>query len=412
MSVALSRDEVSSVPDVPAAAEAPPRKSRKRVVLASLLAVGIVASGGGALAHRGLEATDDAQVDAEVVALAPRTSGFVVKVSFEDNERVEAGRLLAELDPEPAKAKLAQAEANLEAARATAVAAETDARLAVTNAKATNRAASASLSAASAGATASREQIAEARARVSAAETSLAQSKMDLDRVSRLAQSGALSQAQLDQANTAHSTAEANVAQARAHLASLESSAAQAASRIGEASARVDQTKDVDAFVALAEARARNANAKVAELEAARDLAALELSYTKIVAPQAGVVSKKNISVGQTLSVGTPIAQLVPSEKGVWVTANFKETQIAGMRRGQPVELHVDALPGQKLHGSVESFSAATGSRFALLPPDNATGNFTKVVQRVPVRIKLEGIPDGVALRPGMSVELTVDTRK
>lgn len=409
MTAALSRDEASNVPE---SAEAAPRKSRKRTIAVGVLALAAAGAGGWMLAHRGLESTDDAQIDAEVVALAARTSGVVVKVSFEDNERVEAGRVLAELDPEPAKAKLAQAEANLEAARAAAVAAETDARLATTNAKASSRAATASLSAASAGASASREQIAEARARVSAAETSLAQAKTDLDRVTRLSQSGALSQAQLDQATTAHATAEANVAQARASLAALESNAAQAASRIGEASARVDQTKDVDTFVALAEARARGAKAKVAELEAVRDLAALELSYSKIVAPQAGVVSKKNIAVGQTLSGGAPIAQLVPSAKGVWVTANFKETQIGHMRPGQPVEIHVDALPGQELHGSVESFSAATGSRFALLPPDNATGNFTKVVQRVPVRIKLDGLSEGFPLRPGMSVELTVDTRK
>ncbi len=409
MTAALSRNEAA---DVPAANEAPPRTSRKRLIGALVVGLASAGAGGWILAHRGLESTDDAQIDAELVALAARTGGVVVKVSFEDNERVEEGRVLAEIDPEPAKAKLAQAEANLEGARAAAAAAETDARLAVTNAKASNRAASASLSAASAGATASREQIAVARARVTAAETALTQAKTDLDRVTRLAQSGALSQAQLDQATTAHATAEANLAQAKASLASLESSAAQAASHIGEASAKVEQTKDVDAFVALAEARARSAQAKVAELTAVRDLAALELSYTKIIAPQAGVVSKKTIAVGQTLSTGAPIAQLVPSAKGVWVTANFKETQIANMHVGQPVEIDVDAVPGRSLHGTVESFSAATGSRFALLPPDNATGNFTKVVQRVPVRIKLEGVPEGVTLRPGMSVELTVNTNK
>ncbi|MBX3261306.1 MAG: HlyD family secretion protein [Labilithrix sp.] len=409
MTAAASRDEA---PNVAERAEAATGRSRKRAIAVVVLALGAAGAGGWMLAHRGLESTDDAQIDAEVVALAARAGGVVVEVGFEDNERVEAGRVLAELDPEPAKAKLAQAEANLEAARAAAAAAETDASLAATNAKASSRAATASLSAASAGASASREQIAEARARVSAAETSLAQAKLDLDRVTRLSRSGALSQAQLDQATTAHSTAEASVAQTRASLAALESNAAQAASRIGEASARVDQTKDVDAFVALAEARARGARAKVAELEAARDLAALELSYTKIVAPQAGVVSKKNVAVGQTLSAGAPIAQLVPSAKGVWVTANFKETQLGKMRPGQPAEIHVDALPGRALHGSVESISAATGSRFALLPPDNATGNFTKVVQRVPVRVKLDGHAEGVELRPGMSVELTVDTRK
>jgi membrane fusion protein (multidrug efflux system) len=407
----VSKDEVAKVEGAPVAA-APAKPSRKRVVMLGVLGTVVAGAAAWMLAHRGLESTDDAQVDAEVVALAARSAGVVVKVSFADNEHVEAGRVLAELDPEPAKAKLAQAEANLEVARAAAVAADTDARLATTGAKASNRAATASLSAASAGATASRDQIAEARARVRVAETALAQSKTDLDRVQRLTQSGALSQAQLDQAKTANETANANLAQAHASLSVLESSAAQAQSRVGEASAKVDQTSDVDSFVALAEARARGAHAKVAELEAARDLAAFDLSYTKIVAPQTGTVSKRNVSVGQMLGAGTPIAQLVPSAKGLWVTANFKETQVGKMRVGQPVEIHVDALPGQTLHGSVESFSAATGSRFALLPPDNATGNFTKVVQRLPVRIKLEGLSDSIVLRPGMSVELTVDTRK
>ncbi|MET0594201.1 MAG: HlyD family secretion protein [Polyangiaceae bacterium] len=392
--------------------EAPPKTSKKRFVLIGAMAAIAAGIGGYSFAHRGLESTDDAQIDAEIVALAPRTAGVVTRVSFEDNERVEAGRVLAELDSAPAKARLAQAEANLEAARATAAAAETDARLATTNAKASNRAASASLSAASAGATASRDQIAEAKARVRVAETTLAQAKTEFDRVRRLFAEGALSQAELDRTTTTHETATAQLAQAEANLSVLGSSAAQAMSRVGEASAKVDQTRDVDSFVALADARLRNARAKVAELEAARDLALLDLSYTKIVAPQAGVVSKKNISVGQTLSAGAPVAQLLPSAKGMWVTANFKELQVGKMLTGQPVEIHVDAFSGVTLRGSVESFAGATGSRFALLPPDNATGNFTKVVQRVPVRIKLDDVPEAVALRPGMSVELTVDTRR
>ena len=409
MTAALGDQTTASTPPV---AEAPPSSSRKRVIVLAVLAA--LGAGGAAwvVTHRGLESTDDAQVDAEVVGLCSRASGFVVKVSFEDNEHVEAGRVLAELDPEPAKAKLAQAEASLEGARAALRAAEMDARLSATNAKASNRAASASLSAASAGANASREQIAEARARLTAAESALAQAKTDFERAQKLSQSGALSPSQLDQSKTTLETAEASVAQARAHLSMLESNAAQALSRVGEASARVDQTRDVDSVVTLAEARAESARARLAELEAVRDLAALELSYTKIVAPQAGVASKKNVAVGQMVSAGVPIAQLVSTSKGFWVTANFKETQISKMRAGQPVEIHVDSLPGTELRGAVESFSGATGSRFALLPPDNASGNFTKVVQRVPVRIRFEGLPEAVALRPGLSVELTVDTRK
>ena len=399
----------SATATAPAQAQAAaPAKSKKGPIALGILALGGLAVGAYFYLHRGLESTDDAFIDAEVVGLSSRTNGVVTKVLFEDNTKVEAGAVLVELDPEPAKARLAQAEANLEGAKAALLAAEADAKLSGTNAKAANRAAVASLSATASGATASRDQINEARARLAAAESAASQAKLDYERIGRLAKEGAVSQAQLDNARTQNDTATAQLAQARASLTVLESSAAQAGARIGEASAKVEQTKDVDSVVAMAEARAQGARAKVAELTAARDLAALDLSYTKVIAPQAGYVSKKNVAVGQTLAAGAPIAQMVPA-KAVWVTANFKETQIGKMKVNQSAQIEVDAFGGQHLHGTVESFSGATGSKFALLPPDNATGNFTKVVQRVPVRIKIDNPPEG--LRPGMSVELTVDTR-
>lgn len=397
----------TAVPVTPATV-APAARSKKGPVALGILALGGLAVGAWYFVHRGFESTDDASIDAEVVGLSSRTSGVVTKVLFEDNTKVEAGAVLVELDAEPAKARLAQAEANLEGAKAALLAAETDARLAGTNAKAANRAAVASLSATASGATASRDQINEARARLAAVESAVAQAKLDYERIGRLAKEGAVSQAQLDNARTQNDTASAQLAQAKASLTVLEANAAQAGARIGEASAKVEQTKDVDAVQVMADARVQGARAKVAELTASRDLAALDLSYTKVTAPSAGYVSKKNVAVGQTLGPGAPIAQMVPA-KAVWVTANFKETQIGKMKAGQSAAIEVDAFGGQHLRGSVESFSGATGSKFALLPPDNATGNFTKVVQRVPVRIKIENPPEG--LRPGMSVEISVDTR-
>jgi membrane fusion protein (multidrug efflux system) len=220
-----------------------------------------------------------------------------------------------------------------------------------------------------------------------------------------------MAQAQLDQAQTAYDAASAALDSAKARLASQKANTSQAQSRIQEANARVTQTSNVDAIVDQARSRARMARAQVMVSQAARDLAALDLSYTQITAPQDGVVSKKTIAVGQMVQPGQGIAQLVPT-RDLWITGNFKETQLQKMHTGQPAHLTVDAFEGMTLHGEVESFSAATGARFSLLPPDNATGNYTKVVQRVPVRIKLKDVPASVALRPGMSVDLVVDTNK
>jgi membrane fusion protein (multidrug efflux system) len=209
----------------------------------------------------------------------------------------------------------------------------------------------------------------------------------------------------------ARDVADAALNQTKARLASLRAMTSAASSRVQEASARAAQAGDVDSLLNQTKARVRTAKAQVAIAQASRDLAALELSYTKIVAPQDGIVSKKSVGVGQMLSVGQGVVQLVPTRE-LWVTGNFKETQLTRMHVGQPAEIEIDAFPGTKLLGEVESFSAATGARFSLLPPDNASGNYTKVVQRVPVRVRLRDLPEGLPLRPGLSVELTVNTRK
>jgi membrane fusion protein (multidrug efflux system) len=212
-----------------------------------------------------------------------------------------------------------------------------------------------------------------------------------------------------EQGQTALSVARSNADAAQARVEALRSTVAGASGRAAEASARARQVADVASFVAQARARAEAAHAQVATAQAARDLAALDLSYTKIVAPHDGTVSKKTIAEGQAVSAGQPVVQLVTP--GVWITANFKETQIERMRPGEPVVVEVDAFPSHDVHGEIESLSGATGSRFTLLPPDNASGNYTKVVQRVPVRIRVTDVPDGVDLRPGLSVSASVRTR-
>jgi len=385
--------------------------SKAPVVMGTLALLAAAAGGYWYVTHRGLESTDDAQVDADVVSVPSRASGVVAKVLFTENQSVKAGEPLAEIDDEPAKARLAQADANLAAAQASAEAADADARVAETNAKGNKSAAEASLQGAESSAVASTQQIAEGEAQVTTASTNLARTKLDLDRATQLLASGALAQAQFDQAKSAYDTAASQVTSARARLASLKASTGQAVSKIQEANARLQQSSNVDALIEQARSRARTAHAQVGVSKAVRDLAALDLSYTRIVAPQDGLVSKKTIEVGQMVNPGQGIVQLVPT-RDLWITGNFKETQINKMRVGQPAEVEIDAFPGVTLHGEVESLSAATGARFTLLPPDNASGNYTKVVQRVPVRIHVKEIPSGITLRPGMSVDVSVDTNK
>jgi membrane fusion protein (multidrug efflux system) len=226
--------------------------------------------------------------------------------------------------------------------------------------------------------------------------------------VEQLYRSGAASDAQRDQLQSARDVATTELARAEATLSSVTLSRDLARSKVAEAVAKLSQSDQVDALTRQALARAEQAHAAVATATAAKTLAELDLSYTKIYAPADGVVSKKNVSAGQTVATGQSVVQLVPNAR--WVTANFKETQLDRIRIGQPVAVLVDAYPGQKLEGRIESFSGATGARFALLPPDNATGNFTKVVQRVGVRVKVVNPPRDLALLPGMSAVVDVDT--
>ena len=358
---------------------------------------------------RGHESTDDAQIDAEIVAVPARAPGIVQKIAFVENQPVKAGDLLAELDDAVPRSRLAQAEAALQAAQASAAAADADARVAAANAIGNKAAADATVVTASTGAVSASEQIREAEASLRAAEASRAQAQLDHDRTAALAAGGAVSRATLDQADTALALATSSADAARARLASLTSASRQASSRVREAEARATQSDHVAVLVAQANARALAAHAQVETARAARDLAALDLSYARIYAPHDGVVSRKSITAGQNVGAGQTVVQLVTP--GVWVTANFKETQLANMRAGQPVQLSVDAFPGVEVRGEVESISGGTGSKFTLLPPANASGNFTKVVQRVPVRIKVTGVPAGVVLRPGMSVDVRVSTR-
>jgi len=405
LTVAVSEDEAILEPPKP-------RPKSKRTLGLLVLAVAATIAGGGVfwVLRHGREATDDAQIDADVVLVPARVDGVVKKVLFVENQRVAAGDVLAEIDDATLAAKLAQAEASLARASAQAEAAEATAALAERNAVGNKSAARASLSGAAVGEKTEASQLLEGRAQLASAEAQLGQAKTDVERDRTLLASSSVTKAELDHAETQFQIATSNVDLAKARIATLQTSVVAARSRVEEATARAAQNDDVPTLVRQARAQADAAKADVKAASAMRDLAALDLSYAKIVAPQAGAISKRSINVGQQLSAGQAVGQLVTDAR--WVTANYKETQVAAIREGQPATIHVDAFSGEDLRGTVESISSGTGSRFTLLPPDNASGNFTKIVQRVSVRIKLTGVPNNLALRTGMNVDATVDTRE
>jgi membrane fusion protein (multidrug efflux system) len=332
---------------VPAAPPAPPSKKRRVLLVGAAVAVlGVAGVGVHAWLTRGEVSTDDAQVEADVVALAPRVAGPVAEVMVADNAHVTAGQPLFRIDDADYRAKVRQAEAELATARA---------------------------------------QVGTAIAQASAAQASLTKSQAeaeraqaDLRRAEALRQGDVIAAQQFDatrsQSQTAQAGTGANRAQYAAALASTE----------------------------LAKAKVQSAQAQL-------DLARLQLSYTIVHAPTAGTISRLGARVGQILQAGQNVGQLVPDQ--TYLVANFKETQTGALRVGQAVDVTIDAYPDHSIRGKVESLSAGTGARFALLPPDNASGNFVKVVERVPVRISFVERPPDLALRAGLSAYATVHTR-
>ena len=409
---ANSATEIERTDDASEATAASDGKKKNRIRLIALGALGAAALGVVAwyAMHAGLEDTDDAQIDADVVQVPAQISGTVRAVKFEENQRVKALDVLVELDDSAPKAHLAQAVAQLAADKAAADAAEQDVAIIEASATGQKSVAEASLRGSSVTALATGDRIAQADAQVKQATVTRDQAKTDLDRVKQLFGQQAVPRQTLDDAQSRFDATDAALVQSRAQQSFVRASQAEAQSRVAEASARVKQSGAVGQMIAQARAKAAEARAKADTSEAMLTLAQLEVEHTKIFTPRDGLASKKTVMVGQMVAAGQPVVSVVPVQD-VWVTANYKETQLAKMRLGQSVEIEVDAYPGMKLHGTVQSFSGATGARFSLLPPENATGNFTKVVQRVPVRIKLDGVPEDRPLRPGMSVEAVVDTR-
>lgn len=347
---------------------APANPKRKRMIVALVLVA--IGSWLGwkwywSLSH---VSTDNAQVDSHIVPILPKVGGFVAEVKVREHQSVKAGDLLVRIEDRDYRARLAQAEADLALAVAGAG-----------NARQTGQAGAQVLAA--------RANAAAARSTIDQALANADRAQKDLERVRELVEKKMSSPQALDAAEAA----------ARAALAQLEASKQTALSA----------TEQVSASSAALTA----AQAKVEAARAARDLAANQWAETRVVAPSTGVVAGKNVEAGQLVQAGQPLMSIVPLDD-IWVTANLKETELRDIKPGDSASIEVDAYPGRKVQGQVESISPATGARFALLPPDNATGNFTKVVQRVPVRIRIPQSEDAARLlRPGMSVLVTITTR-
>ncbi|MBJ6763776.1 HlyD family secretion protein [Myxococcaceae bacterium JPH2] len=393
----------------PAAEAAAKRGKRGFFILGGVVVAVLVALGGFKVITAGQETTDDAQVEADVVPLAARVSGPVVSVEVVDNALVHKGDVLVRIDPRPYEARVKQAEAELESARAQAVAADAQATVAAAGAKGGLSTARAQVSSSTSAVSSAEAQVASARAAVARTEAQSRKAALDLDRARQLHAQNVVSQQALDDAQTGQDTALAALEGARAQLAVAEEGRRAAESKVAEARGQLDMSSPIDEKIAAAQASASLAHARVKGAEAALEQARLQLEDTRIVAPAEGQASKLSVHVGQLLSPSQAVAELVPSR--TYVVANFKETQVGHMVPGQHVEVVLDAYSGEKLEGTVESLSGGTGARFSLLPPDNASGNFVKVVQRVPVRIAWVNAPQGLALRAGLSAEVTVHTK-
>ena len=394
---------------------------------------------------RSHESTDDAFVDGHIIQVSPKVPGYVLKVYVSDNQIVNAGDLIAEIDARDLQAKVDQAKAALTAGLSQQKQAQTQVTLTRATARANVRQANAGVQQARSGVTGARAGAAsersrtaqssagintaaanmqQARAQLSAAQAEATRANADVQRYQALFDKDEVSRQRLDQAiatartanaqvdvaNERIAAAEAQVSQARAATSAQAATAQRAESQVGaaraqvnEALGRLDQANTAPQQVAVSEAQAASAGANLEQLQAAVDEAELQLSYAKIYAPEAGRVTRKSVEVGALVQVGQPLMAIVPGD--VWVTANFKESQIGSIRPGEPVEVTVDAYPGKIFKAHVDSIQAGTGSRFSLIPPENATGSYVKVVQRVPVKIVFEPnqIDSQHLLAPGMS---------
>lgn len=390
------------------AAEAPVqgKKKRSRAVVIVPLAI-LILTATAALLHgyfAGWESTDDAQIDGYINPISSRVAGYITRVYVDDNQFVKAGTLLAQIDAKDYQVALDSAKATLQDDQATAAASEAGVPVTAVTTSSRLVSAQADVVNARAGVSAAQKQLAATRASQQQAEAISAKAQDDVDRYKPLIDKQEISEQQYSQAVQTARAAAAAVDAARAAVQAAEDQVIQAQGKVDQANAGLASAGTGPQEVGIQRSHALAAAAKANKSKAALEQAQLNLSYTRIVAPVDGIVSKRSAQVGQYVTPGQPLMAVVPLDD-IWVTANFKETQLKDMRIGSTAVIYVDAFD-RDYSGRVESIAGGTGSVFSLLPPENATGNYVKVVQRVPVRIRIDkGQDPDHRLRPGLSVE-------
>lgn len=357
------------------------------------------------------ESTDDAQVDGHINSISTRITGHVVKLNVLDNQYVEAGALLVEIDPADYQVAYDRAKAEFEDAQAAAAGAGIDVPITTVSTASQVSATEADVASGRSGIAAAKKQFEAAKAQLDQAEANNVKAQNDLGRYKQLVDKQEISLQQYDQAVATSKSSAAAVEAARAMVESSQSQVSQAQDKLLQAEANWRNAQTAPKQVQVMRSKATSALAQAQQKKADLDQAQLNLQYTKIVAPVAGVVSNRTVEVGQNVSPGQELLKIIPLND-VWITANYKETQLREMKIGQPVDVQVDAN-GKTYKGKVDSIAGASGARFSLLPPENATGNYVKVVQRVPVKIVLDpGENNDHYLRPGMSVDPKVWIRR
>jgi membrane fusion protein, multidrug efflux system len=382
-----------------------PRTRRRGILVAVVVVIVLVALG---IWWRSTftEDTDDAQVNGHLIQVSSRIAGQVLKVYVNENQYVKAGDPIADLDPKDFQVAVENAEAALASAKANAAAASVAVPILTVNTGSTLSSANTDVSSAEAGVAQAERQLEAVKARVVQAQANNTKAQSDLERYRPLVEKDVISRQQWDAAVATADAAKAGLADANATQKAAEQGVKLAHDKLSQARAMLKYAQTGPQQVVAQNSKYKQAEAQVQQAQAQLDMAKLNLSYTKILAPVAGIITRKSVELNQNVAVGQNLLTLVELDD-LWVTANFKETQLRNMHAGQPVTIHVDAN-GRDYNGKVTQIGGATGSVLSLFPPENATGNYVKVVQRVPVRIDFTDLAKedrNHELRPGLSVE-------